>query len=184
MMPTKAVIRQQTIQALNTMPAALRQRASANLYRRLFALPAWQNAKRVATTISGGFELATQPIIDQAHAAGKTVAVPATLPHRQMAFHVVDRQTTFATSSFGLQEPVNGAIIEPAAFDLIVVPGLVFADTGERLGFGGGYYDRYLPQTTGFKVALALPAQQTRQPSWSVEPFDVLLDAVLKAPVE
>ncbi|AYM03406.1 5-formyltetrahydrofolate cyclo-ligase [Levilactobacillus brevis] len=183
-MPTKAAIRQQTIQALNAMPAALRQRASADLYRQLFALPAWQSAQRVATTISGGFELATQPIIDQAHAEGKIIAVPATLPHRQMAFHVVDEQTTFSTSSFGLQEPVNGAIIEPNAFDLIVVPGLVFATTRQRLGFGGGYYDRYLPQTTGFKVALALPAQQAPEPNWPVDPFDVLLDAVLMAPTE
>ncbi|WP_203638759.1 5-formyltetrahydrofolate cyclo-ligase [Levilactobacillus wangkuiensis] len=183
-MQSKALLRQQTIQALTAMPADQRQVASADLYRQLFALPAWQAAKRIATTISGDFELATQPIIDGARAAGKTIAVPVTLPHRQMAFHVVDDQTTFATSSFGLQEPVNGAIIEPDEFDLIIVPGLRFATTGERLGFGGGYYDRYLPRTNGFKVALALPAQQAQQPTWPVEDFDVLLDAVLAAPVQ
>lgn len=184
-MLTKAMLRQRTIQALIAMPAEQRQDASAALYRQLFALPAWQTAQTIATTISGGFELATQPIIAQAHREGKTIAVPATLPKRQMAFHVVDDQTTFETSSFGLQEPVNGAIIEPAAFDLIIVPGLKFATaTHERLGFGGGYYDRFLPQTTGFKVALALPAQQVTTPTWPVEDFDVLLDAVLAAPHE
>lgn len=180
-MPTKATIRQQTIQALTAMPADQRQVASADLYRQLYDLPAWQTARTVATTISSGFELATQPIIDAAHAAGKTIAVPATLPHRQMAFHVVDAATEFATSTFGLQEPINGEVIAPADFDLIIVPGLVFAASHERLGFGGGYYDRYLPQTTGFKVALALPAQQVNRPTWPVADFDVLLDAVLMA---
>jgi len=183
-MLAKAEIRQQTIQALTAMPADQRQSASTDLYQQLLALPAWQSAKTVATTISSGFELATQPIIAAARAAGKTIAVPATLPQRQMAFHVVDDQTTFVTTSFGLQEPVNGAIIEPATFDLLIVPGLKFATTRERLGFGGGYYDRFLPQTTGFKVALALPAQQVARPTWPVDDFDVLLDAVLAAPVQ
>ncbi|AKP65931.1 5-formyltetrahydrofolate cyclo-ligase [Levilactobacillus koreensis JCM 16448] len=180
-MATKKALRQQTIQALKTMSAEDRQVASEQLYQQLWALPEWQSASKIATTISSGFELATQPIIDQAHAAGKIVAVPQTLPHRQMAFHVADDHTNFERSKFGLLEPVDGEIIAPDQFDLIVVPGLIFAATRERLGFGGGYYDRYLPKTTGFKVALALPAQQASQPGWTVESFDVRLDAVLAA---
>lgn len=180
-MATKKELRQQTIQALKTMPAEQRLAASEQLYQQLWALPEWQAASKIATTISSGFELATQPIIDRAHAEGKVVAVPQTLPHRQMAFHVVDDRTNFERSKFGLLEPVDGEVIAPDQFDLIVVPGLIFAATGERLGFGGGYYDRYLPKTTGFKVSLALPAQQASQPSWTVESFDVRLDAVLAA---
>lgn len=177
----KATLRQQTIQALASMPADQKQAASQQLYHALQALPQWQAARTIATTLSSSLELATQPIIAAARAAGKTVAVPQTLPKRQMAFRELTDQTTLRTTKFGLTEPQDGRIIEPAAFDLIVVPGLKFATGGERLGFGGGYYDRYLPRTQGFKVALALPAQQAEQPSWPVEDFDVLLDAVLTA---
>ncbi|MCH5464573.1 5-formyltetrahydrofolate cyclo-ligase [Levilactobacillus tujiorum] len=183
-MPSKAEIRQQTMQQLTAMSVPDRRRASDELYQQLWALPAYQQAKTIATTISGGFELATRPIIERAQADGKIVAVPQTLPHRQMAFHVMDETTTLARTKFGLMEPQDNQIVDPAAFDLLVVPGLVFASTGERLGFGGGYYDRYLPKTTGVKVALALPAQQTAQPTWPVDPFDILLDAVLAANLE
>ncbi|WP_367295104.1 5-formyltetrahydrofolate cyclo-ligase [Levilactobacillus yonginensis] len=183
-MPTKAELRQQTIQALKMMPAEQRRAASADLYQQLFASDYWQTARTVATTVSGDFELATQPIIERAHAEGKTIAVPETLPKRQMAFHVLDDQTQLARTKFGLLEPTNGMIVAPADFELIIVPGLVFAPTGERLGFGGGYYDRYLPRTVGAKVALALPAQQIQQASWQVESFDVILDAVLTATVK
>ncbi|CAJ1228329.1 5-formyltetrahydrofolate cyclo-ligase [Levilactobacillus zymae] len=177
----KATLRQQTIQALSQMPADQRQAASERLYQALWTSPQWRAAQTVATTLSSAIELNTQPIIARAQAEGKTVAVPQTRPHRQMAFRPLTATTTLMTTKFGLQEPQDGPIIAPADFDLIVVPGLKFATTGERLGFGGGYYDRYLPQTTGYKVALALPAQQASQPSWPVEDFDVVLDAVLNA---
>ncbi|WCJ46734.1 5-formyltetrahydrofolate cyclo-ligase [Levilactobacillus brevis] len=166
-MITKKHLRQQTIQALMAMPADQRQHATRDLHHQLWSSLAWQQAKTVATTISGDFELATAPIIDRAQAEGKTIAVPTTLPNRQMAFHVVDNQTNFATSPFGLQEPT-------------IVPGLVFAASGERLGFGGGYYDRYLVKTTGVKVALALPAQWVATPTWPVAEYDVLLDEVFQ----
>ncbi|WP_020090037.1 5-formyltetrahydrofolate cyclo-ligase [Levilactobacillus parabrevis] len=180
-MPSKAEIRQQTIKALSAMAVVDRRRASDDLYQQLWALPAYQQATTIATTISGGFELATRPIIERAQADGKTVAVPQTLPKRQMAFHVMDETTTLARTKFGLMEPQDNRIIDPADFDLIIVPGLVFAASGERVGFGGGYYDRYLPKTTGTKVALALPAQQIAAPTWQVDSFDILLDAVLAA---
>jgi len=177
----KETLRQQTIQALATMPTDQREQASQQLYAALEALPQWQTARTIATTISGDIELATQPIIAAAQAAGKTVAVPQTLPKRQMAFRPLTPTTTLVRTKFGLLEPQDGPVISPETFDLIVVPGLRFARGGERLGFGGGYYDRYLPKTVGFKVALALPAQQAMAPNWPVEDFDVLLDAVLTA---
>lgn len=177
----KAALRPQIIRALKAMSTQERQAASQRLYQALWALPQWQAAQTIATTLSGDFELDTAPIIERAQAEGKTVAVPQTLPHRQMAFRQLTATTTLMTTKFGLQEPQDGVVIAPTAFDLIVVPGLRFAKRGERLGFGGGYYDRYLPQTVGYKVALALPAQQAAQPGWPVEDFDVMLDAVLNA---
>ncbi|MDT6980834.1 5-formyltetrahydrofolate cyclo-ligase [Levilactobacillus zymae] len=177
----KATLRQQTIQALTRLSAEERQEASERLYQALWASPQWRDAQTVATTLSSALELNTQPIIARAQAEGKTVAVPQTLPHRQMAFRPLTGETTLVTTKFGLREPQDGPVIAPDALDLIVVPGLKFAATGERLGFGGGYYDRYLPQTRGTKVALALPVQQTAQPTWPVESFDVLLDVVINA---
>ncbi|MGQ4559051.1 5-formyltetrahydrofolate cyclo-ligase [Levilactobacillus hammesii] len=180
-MPSKAEIRQQTIHALTAMAVPDRLRASDDLYQQLWTSTAYQQATTIATTISGGFELATRPIIERAQADGKIVAVPQTLPHRQMAFHVMDETTTLTRTKFGLMEPQDNRVVDPTEFDLLLVPGLVFAATGERVGFGGGYYDRYLPKTTGIKLALALPAQQIAQPTWPVDSFDILLDAVLAA---
>ncbi|PTM22548.1 5-formyltetrahydrofolate cyclo-ligase, partial [Lactobacillus sp. PFC-70] len=65
----KATLRQQTIQALASMPADQKQAASQQLYHALQALPQWQAARTIATTLSSSLELATQPIIAAARAA-------------------------------------------------------------------------------------------------------------------
>lgn len=183
-MVSKADLRQQTIQALKQLTPAEREAGAQSLYEQLFALTEWQQATTIATTISTNLELPTAPIIAAAQRTGKTVAVPQTLPARQMAFHTLTNDTHLAKTAFGLMEPADGQIISPAAFDLIVVPGLLYARSGERIGFGGGYYDRYLPRTTGTKVALAFPVQQVSVPNWQVDPFDVILDRVLVAPTK
>ncbi|WP_261809421.1 5-formyltetrahydrofolate cyclo-ligase [Levilactobacillus humaensis] len=180
-MATKANLRQQTIQALKQLSPAKREMGAQSLYEQLFALPEWQQATTIATTISTDLELSTAAIIAAAQQAGKTVAVPQTLPARQMAFHTLTADTHLVKTAFGLMEPEDGEIILPANFDLLVVPGLLYAQSGERVGFGGGYYDRYLPRTTGTKVALAFSVQQVSAPTWQVDPFDVILDRVLVA---
>lgn len=153
--------------------------ATAQLISQLLQLPSWQQATVIATTLSQTFELDTTGIIAAAWAAGKQVVVPQTLPKRQMQMRELTPATQLERTKFGVVEPITGVIVPPTMIDLIVVPGVAFTKTGARLGFGGGYYDRYLAAYSGATVALALPWQVQSTGAWPTEKFDVKIQTVL-----
>lgn len=141
----------------------------------------WQNAKTIATTISNLFEVPTEPIIQAAIKAGKTVYLPKTMPHRQMAFLPFTGYDDLVTSSFGIPEPEYNAQLVNQQPDLVLVPGLAFAgDTNYRVGFGGGYYDRFLAKYTGKTIALVPTAMYFDCVDWEVEAFDIKMDKLLR----
>ncbi|MFC6170611.1 5-formyltetrahydrofolate cyclo-ligase [Loigolactobacillus jiayinensis] len=173
----KAALRQTLIKQLATLPT--KQQEEAQLQQQLFALPQWQQANTVAVTLSQALEVNTQPIITAALATGKTVYVPKVMPKRQLAFLPYTPNVPLVKSKFGLQEPVFQADRVATEFDLLLVPGLAFTAAGQRLGFGGGYYDRFLVQHPQATVSLALTPQFYATADWPVEPFDILIDHVI-----
>ena len=105
--------------------------------------------------------------------------VPRTLPKRQMEFVQIDEDTEFEETGFGVLEPLAGMVLQPQEIDLIVVPGVAFTADGKRLGFGGGYYDRYLANYPGRTVSLALTTQLADAAEWPGEDHDVRIGQVV-----
>jgi len=158
--------------------AAETQAAGANLLQQLLALPLWQHAQSIATTVSSPIEVPTGPLIDAAKAAGKTVYLPKTMPKHQLAFLPDDGPSI--TSKFGIPEPAFDETKQNQNVDLIIVPGIAFSvDCHYRLGFGGGYYDRFLAQYAGPTVSLVAPVQQFATAQWPVEIFDWPIDTLI-----
>lgn len=150
-----------------------------NLYQQLQSLAAFQEANVIATTMNMPGELDTLPIINMAQLLGKQVVIPKTLPEFKMEFYQIDTQLTLDRTKFGVIEPKTGTVVAKEQIDLIVVPGLAFTAEGIRVGFGAGFYDRYLADYRGSTVSLAVPPQYFEQPSWPVEKLDVKIDQVL-----
>lgn len=178
-MPTKAAVRKAVIQRLTALSPADKDNQAQQLIGALVSHPWWQAARTIGLTMSTSIELDTRPLIAQALAAGKTVTVPKTLPKRQMAFVALGPGVTFEPSAFGVAEPIGGQEIAAADHDLIIVPGLGFADDGSRLGFGAGYYDRYLAHYAGHTISLALAAQRFHQVAWPQAPFDIKIEEII-----
>lgn len=180
-MRTKKQIRQQQIAALQTLAQtpALKHAQEAQLLELLMATEVFQKATIIGVTLSQPIEMATQPVIDAIRLAGKEVVVPKTFPERQMAFYPLTATTELTTSSYGALEPVVTAGSQVLIPDLMIVPGLAFSPEGWRVGFGGGYYDRYLAKYPMPTVALALKPQQ-RSADWAIDEFDIQLDQVLQ----
>lgn len=165
---------------MKNYPQAQRDHDTDCLIEKLTALPQWRTASTIATTISGPFEVATGGVIAAAQAAGKQILLPRVMPKRQMAFMPYTGMDALIRSKFGLLEPAFSATLKNNAPDLVVVPGLAFAaDTHKRLGFGGGYYDRFLSTYAGATMALALPVQDVPTAFWPTEDFDIALQTII-----
>lgn len=180
MMATKKAVREQIISALISMPADVRHFQATTLYERLFESQEWNRSQTVAVTLSTGFELDTQPIIDAAKRARKQIVVPRTYnADRSMQFIPLTPETILKESEFGILEPENGIAVTKDQIDLVIVPGLGFTKKGVRLGFGGGYYDRFLADYQGRTVTLAFEAQMFKEPTWKVIDTDILVQHVI-----
>ena len=146
----KAVWRKRLKLLRETIPAEERKRVDAAITQRVLALPEYQAAQAVLAYLSFGTEVETRTIIKQAWADGKRVFLPRCVPdERAMVWYRVDSLKGLVRSPLGMEEPVEDSAREANLATLqgalVLVPGLAFDSEGNRLGYGGGYYDVCLP---------------------------------------
>ena len=117
-------------------------------------------------------EVETGRIITKLLEMGKRVAVPLTVPKQRLLIPslLLDYPGDLQPGSWGILEPKPDCLrpLEPEVIDAVLVPGVVFDITGNRLGYGGGYYDRFLPRLSN-KAVLIAPAFEL-QVKQSLEP--------------
>ena len=155
----KAELRKQVLQEMKALPLEQKQFIDQALIERLLHHPFYQEAKVIATYLSFPHEFQTQELIEQALKDGKKVLIPKTYPKGRMDFVVYDSQQLVKTS-FGLLEPQGDLeVVDASQIDLIHVPGLAFTTEGYRIGYGGGYYDRYLEHFSGHTLSTVYPCQ-------------------------
>lgn len=135
-------------------------------------LPEWTEAKIIALTKSMPMEFSLDKVVKLARMMDKTLVVPVTLPHRKMKFAYWDEKTEFKKNPFGVEEPTQPVWVDEKQIDLVIVPGLAYSKKGERLGFGGGYYDRFIEQQNFSTISLAYQEQVYEEAVWNVEVFD------------
>ena len=155
----KAELRKKILQEMKALSQEQKQAMDRALTERFLKHPFYQEAKVIATYLSFPHEFQTQELIEQALKDGKKVLIPKTYPKGRMEFVVYNPQQ-LAKTSFGLLEPQGDLeVVEPSQIDLIHVPGLAFTTEGYRIGYGGGYYDRYLEHFTGHTLSTVYPCQ-------------------------
>ena len=155
----KSELRKQVLQEMEALSQEQKQAIDQALTERLLQHRFYQEAKVIATYLSFPHEFQTQGLIEQALKDGKKVLIPKTYPKGRMDFVVYHPQQLVKTS-FGLLEPQGDLeVVEPSQIDLIHVPGLAFTTEGYRIGYGGGYYDRYLEHFAGHTMSTIYPCQ-------------------------
>ena len=155
----KSELRKQVLQEMKAIPRKQKQAIDQALTEGLLQHPFYQEANTIATYLSFPHEFQTQELIEQALKDGKKVLIPKTYPKGRMEFVVYNPQQ-LAKTSFGLLEPQGDLeVVEPSQIDLIHVPGLAFTTEGYRIGYGGGYYDRYLEHFAGHTMSTIYPCQ-------------------------
>lgn len=155
----KSELRKQVLQEMKAMPQEQKQAMDRALTKRFLNHSFYQEAKVIATYLSFPHEFQTQELIEQALRDGKKVLIPKTYPKGRMEFVVYDPQQLVKTS-FGLLEPQGDLeVVDTSQIDVIHVPGLAFTTDGYRIGYGGGYYDRYLEHFAGHTMSTIYPCQ-------------------------
>ena len=159
----KAQLRQSLRNGLLEMSPETRQRKSLQACLNLVSLALFKDASAVMIFLSLPYEVDTTEAIEQAWSMGKTVAVPRTFWKQKTmdAVRIESFQEEFSVSGFGLRNPVSQTVVPLEEIDLVVAPGLGFDAQGNRLGQGGGYYDRFLclPQLKARRCGFAFEQQ-------------------------
>lgn len=139
------------------MNAEHKIRLDANIQCRLLALDEYAKAETIFTYVSKSIEVDTFAIINAAFANHKRVAVPRCVPDTfDMEFYYITSLSDLEKGAFGVLEPVPEKCEKVTHYGkaLCIVPGLSFDAQGYRLGYGKGYYDRYLAQFRGVTVGI------------------------------
>lgn len=139
----KRTLRRAIGEKKRAMTAQEIEEKSARLAERLFDTEEYRRAGSLYVYLSFNQEVRTRPIIERAWADGKRVAVPKVVGD-EVRFIWITGFDALAESGFGILEPAGDGPIADDEAALVLMPGLAFDARGHRLGYGGGYYDRYL----------------------------------------
>lgn len=173
----KRALRAQVRGTRAALPPGVRAAASAGIAERLAAMVRTAGAHTIGLYAATPAEVDLDGLALQLLAEGHQVALPLVSGSAELAFHLISAMPT-AVGSFGIREP-DPAAPQVVALELVVVPGLVFDPRGGRIGYGRGFYDRWLaaqhprPTAVGAGFGVQVVDEVPRGP------FDVDLDAVV-----
>lgn len=152
---------------------------SKRLKELFLASEAYRNAKTVYGYLPYNQEVRTVPMLEQALRDGKRVAVPK-IYGDTMKFLYLEDLTQVAKNKMGIPEPLLDTPVAEDKTALVLMPGLAFTKNGDRMGYGGGFYDRFLAEEPEHPT-LALCYDFQIVDSLSTEEFDIPVDIVLWA---
>lgn len=155
---------------------------SRELTRQTLQSPLFQNASSVYGYLSYNQEVRTGALLEAARAAGKRVAVPKVFGDT-MRFLWLDDPEAVALGYCNIPEPVADGPEADDPHALVLMPGLAFDPKGHRIGYGGGFYDKFLASEPEHPT-LALCYDFQMLPHLETDPYDVPVDQVLWAEVE
>ena len=170
----KADLRREVLRWRRSLDPELVDRWSNQIAVRLVQLPQWRSAGVVFLYVSVQGEVQTRPLIETAWRSGKRVALPRVLSDEDMLeFLEVKQWSDLTVGRWDIPEPSPHLMpIAPQKADLVVVPGVVFNMSGYRLGYGRGYYDRYLALLRQDAITVGLAYEGQMREDFPVEPWD------------
>lgn len=147
----------------------------------VLGLASWSAANSIALYAAIGAEVRTEALFRAARQAGKTVCFPRVKPDGgELVFHRIDDWDALTPGCMGILEPAGTTdVIDHQAVDAFVVPGVAFDPRRNRLGYGGGFYDRALSRSRSDAAKIGLAFEVQIVPDIPVESCDIPMDCVV-----
>jgi len=180
-MNRKLELRKEMLDKQKEIPLEILSRKSDEIQKQIFTSRNYQEAKRIFLFVSMKNEVDTITIMVKAWADGKEVFVPITEKKGEMYFVLLQSLDELYPTIFGVLEPRKGREWEdtPRKEDLFLVPGVVFDQKGNRIGYGGGFYDRYFARTQPYQKIGIVFSFQVIEEEIPKEEFDIAVDELL-----
>ena len=168
----KTILRHAMLKKREAISPPERQSKSRQASQLLLGLDQFRQARTVLVYLPVKQELDTIPIINKSWQLQKEVVVPVCQPSRQLLLSRLYSLDELGEGTYGIPEPLDRYIrpVQAEEADLAILPGVAFDLAGNRLGFGGGYFDRFLPLLRAdcprvalayeFQIVEALPVQE------------------------
>lgn len=178
----KAAVRAQIRAKKRALTPTQIETASARLGALLAEHPLYQSAATVYGYLPFNQEVRTEPILRRALAEGKRIAVPK-ICAGELRFIYLDDLSRLSPGYTGIPEPVDEGPVAHDPRALVLMPGLAFDRAGRRIGYGGGFYDRFLarePEHPTVALCYGFQLLNTLQ----TEEYDIPVDCVLWVQIE
>lgn len=177
----KQRLREEHLAAREALSEQERSVLDNRITQKLLATSEYAEATTVLTYVSVSSEVSTRMFIECALRDGKTVAVPRCLPGHCLEFVAITSLDQLIAAPFGLFEPpkeLPALTEEQMDASICIVPALLVDTKGYRLGYGAGFYDRFLSTYPGKKICLAYQQSLSRT-TLPHTAFDVAVDLVI-----
>lgn len=179
----KSELRKDVLKARYALTPAELAEKSDRAIDRLLAMDEYRQASAIMVYLDFRNEVQTGGLVTKAMADGKKVAIPVTdIANRRLTPSLlVDFPGDLQPGAWGILEPKPECmrVLEPKELDLVIVPGVAFDMDGNRLGYGGGFYDRFLPRTRPDTVYVALAFELQVWPKVYPGPHDIPVQYLL-----
>jgi len=174
----KSQLRKTVREDIASLPGEYIAHSNEGILRRVLALDEYAKAKHIMLYHSIDREPDTIALARHALKSGKKVAFPFCYKGGIMQAHEVSSLSVMKPAMLGIPAPPeNSPVISPELFDLIIVPALSYDKDGYRLGYGGGYYDRYLCNLSAYTVGIT--RQRLLRNDVPKEPHDVAVHCLV-----
>ncbi|MBR4310627.1 MAG: 5-formyltetrahydrofolate cyclo-ligase [Akkermansia sp.] len=175
---SKKAVRHTVLAKLRSIPGHIRHQYSATLRAQLSDLLSVPSPLTVGIYIPMQHEVDLQPLLTEY--PQHRYAAPRCLPGRQLIFHHIrDIQQDTIPGAHGIPAPREELpAVEPNEFDILIIPGVAFTHEGLRLGYGGGYYDRYIPRCTHARL-VALAFREQMLPTLPTDEHDITIPHII-----
>ena len=178
----KSELRKIMMAKRNELLVDKKEKLDRNIFQKLISNPMYLNAKVIFIYVSYENEVNTHEVIKHALQSGKIVCIPKVISKDiGMVAMEINSFDELTPGAYGILEPSsrNGVVIDPKEIDMIILPGLAFDKFGGRLGYGGGFYDRYLLAVKKDTPKIALGYSFQLVEKVPTEELDVPIDDVI-----